>query len=267
MRQRPLPQSLLLAALLAAAPAGADWLITRDGARIETKGPFQVEGRRILFTQPNGTLASIRADQVDLDRSAVETQRAREAAVAAPAPAPKPAPVLRLTDKDLPPVQPVEEEAKPAAGKAGNAVSTGLDVAHWERAATSSGDGLEIFGTVKNGGTANVTSPTLMVTLYDSDGRLIATAEGRVNAPAVPPGQTANFRAVFPGVDDFSAARFDAQGTPFASRPAGEEGEAVEGAEAAPAAAGEEAPAVDEPLSPEPGGADANAPAEPPPSA
>lgn len=225
MRHRPRPQFLLLAALVAAAPAAADWLVTRDGGRIETRGPWKVEGRQVLFTQPNGTLASIRAEQVDLDASAVETRRAQEAAVAVPVPAPKPEPVLRLTEKDLPPVKEEDEAATPEAAKAGTPVSSGLEVANWERAETSSGDGIEIFGTVKNGGTSTVTSPTLMVTLYDSEGRLIATAEGRVNAPAVLPGQTASFRVVFPGVDAFSAARFDAQGTPFATRAAGEEGE------------------------------------------
>jgi hypothetical protein len=267
VRKQPRPQFLLLAALLAAAPAGADWLVTRDGGRIESKGPWKVQGRQVLFTQPNGTLASIRTDQVDLDRSALETQRAREAAVAPPVPAPKPEPVFRLTDKDLPAAKEAEDETAPAAAKAGTQVSSGLVVEHWEKAETSAGDGVEIFGTVKNSGTANVTSPTLMVTLYDAEGRLIATAEGKVNAAALPPSQTASFRAVFPGVDDFSAARFDPQGTPFATRAEGAEGETTEAApDEGSAADAYGPPVVDEPLAPEDNGSGSGAPAEPPPS-
>ncbi|KAB2962205.1 MAG: hypothetical protein F9K16_09710, partial [Thermoanaerobaculia bacterium] len=72
---------LLAAALLVAAgPARADWLVTTDGGLIETKGPWKVDGRRVVFHLPNGTLSSVRADEVDLDRSAAETARAAEAA-------------------------------------------------------------------------------------------------------------------------------------------------------------------------------------------
>lgn len=261
MRKLSRPQVLLLAALLGAAPAAADWLVTREGGRIETKGPWKVEGRQVLFTQPNGTLSSIRADLVDLDLSAAESQREREAAARVPEPAKRPEPILRLTEKDLPPVPEAQEgAAEPPRAKSDQPVSSGLEVTQWERAETQSGEGTEIFGSVKNVGNANVTSPTLIVTLYDADGRLIATAEGRVNAAAVPPGQTASFRAVFPGVDDFAAARFDAQGTPFATRK-GEGGQA--GSESGEAATGE---GVDvEPPPPAEGPTDLGEPSAPPP--
>jgi len=261
------PQLLILAALVAAAPAAADWLVTRDGGRIETKGAWKVAGRQVLFNQPNGTLSSIRLDQVDLDQSATETRRALEAENAPPAAPPKkPEPILRLTDKDLPPVRESEEESAEAGGdKAEKKLSSGLEVGSWERATSPGGDGIEIFGSVKNSGTSNVTSPTLMVTLYDSEGRLIATSEGRINAAAVPPGQTANFRAVFPGVDDFAAARFDAQGTPFATRTsdAAEDGEA---GEVAPAPEDSGAPPAEEAPVAEPDEADSSDAAEPPPA-
>jgi hypothetical protein len=174
----------------------------------------------VLFTQPNGTLSMIRTEEVDLDRSAVETQRAREVVAVVVPPEPKREPVLRLTEKDFPPMADAGTEDETAVGaNAGAAVSSGLEVVSWDRTENESGDGVEIFGTVRNAGSANVTSPTLVVTLYDSDGKLLATAEGRVNAAAIPPGKTANFRAVFPGLGDFSAARFDAQGKPFATFP------------------------------------------------
>lgn len=224
------PVALLLACL-ATSPAAADWLVTRDGARLETKGPWRVEGRRVLFTQPNGTLASLRADEVDLEASAAETKRALEAAVAPPEPPVKPVPVLRLTEKEHPPVAlgPDEEsgDEKPAEGEG---VDTGLEVISWDRSEAQSGDGIEIFGTVRNNGRANVTSPTIVVALYDAEGGLLATADGAVNASAIPAGKTANFRAVFTGIDDFAAARFDAQGKPFALRtePGAEEAGDVE---------------------------------------
>ena len=102
--------------------------MTRDGARIETKGAWKVDGRRVLFTVPNGTLSMIRTDEVDLDQSALVTTQAKEAP-AAPVPvvAQKKEPVLRLTEKDIPPMSAAAleddeaAEAPPAyAGKEGD---------------------------------------------------------------------------------------------------------------------------------------------------
>ncbi len=77
-----------------AAAAHADWLVTRAGERIETQGSWTVKGRMVVFTQPGGTLSSMRLSEVDIDASREATNRAAEAAArpAEPAPAPAPAP-------------------------------------------------------------------------------------------------------------------------------------------------------------------------------
>jgi len=199
----------------AAAPAGADWLVMRDGGKVETKGPWKVDGRRVLFSQLNGTLSMLRTEEVDLDRSAIETARAVEAAAAVPAPEPKRAPVLVLTEKDLPPVR----EADLAEEAAAATPPTTLNVVSWEKIETAGGEGVEIFGTVQNTGTDAVTAPRIMVMIYAEDGGLMATAEGTVNAGAVPPGKSANFRAAFPGVPDFADVKFDVQGNLYKTQP------------------------------------------------
>ena len=145
-----------LAILLTASPAHADWLVTRDGARIETKGAWKVDGRRVLFTVPNGTLSMIRTDEVDLDQSALVTTQAREAPVApVPVVKEKKEPVLRLTEKDIPPVSAAalaDDEAARAAGIPGKegeadsaqeAATSPLEVISWEKTENSTGDGLE----------------------------------------------------------------------------------------------------------------------------
>ncbi|KAB2962235.1 MAG: hypothetical protein F9K16_09660, partial [Thermoanaerobaculia bacterium] len=77
---RGLRSSLLAAAALVAAagPAAADWLVMKDGSRLETRGAWKVDGRRVVFNLPNGTLSAIRADEIDLDASAAATARAVE---------------------------------------------------------------------------------------------------------------------------------------------------------------------------------------------
>ena len=215
---------------LCADAAHADWLVTRDGARIETKGAWKVDGRRVLFTVPNGTLSMIRTDEVDLDQSALVTTQAREAPVApVPAVKEKKEPVLRLTEKDIPPVSAAalaeaEAEAGGTAGKEGEAgaaqeaATSPLEVISWEKTENSTGDGLEIFGTMKNGSPNIITTPTLMVAIYDADGGLLATNNGEVNSPQIQPGKTANFRVAFPGVPDFASVKFDAQGRGYKPR-------------------------------------------------
>jgi hypothetical protein len=93
--------TLALAALALAAPALAgDWLVTIDGERIETSGPWRVEGRRVVFHLPNGTLTALRAEQVDLDQSRVASSEQPQPQPLAPAAAARPA-VLVLTDENV----------------------------------------------------------------------------------------------------------------------------------------------------------------------
>lgn len=225
---------LLVAAALAAAPAAADWLVMKDGGRIETKGPWSVEGRRVLFTQPNGTLSVLRADEVDLDQSAAVTAAEAEAARKAAEPPPPPAeatrpPVLRLTEKDIPPSPEAGGEEGEAKPEGETSPTADLTVASWEKLQNASAEGVEIFGTVKNSGTNNITSPSIMVMIYGDDGGLMATNEGTINSGMIGPGQTANFRVAFPGVPDFASVKFDVQGRGFRANPAageaGDEGE------------------------------------------
>lgn len=95
--------ALILGALSLAPWAQADWLITHDGQRIETQGPWDVQGRMVVFTSDRGTLSSIRLDEVDLDASRAATEQASRPAPAPieEAPAPAAPSVLSLTNRDV----------------------------------------------------------------------------------------------------------------------------------------------------------------------
>jgi glutaredoxin len=95
----------LLGSALVAVPAGAEWLVLRDGARLEVKGAPRVEGRRVTFTTKQGTLAALPAAEVDL----AATEAANRAPAPTPAPKPSPAPVRRFTDADFSHVDDVGE--------------------------------------------------------------------------------------------------------------------------------------------------------------
>ncbi len=73
---------------IAASASHADWLVTRAGERVETEGPWEVKGQMVVFTQPGGTLSSLRVSEVDLEAS--EEATAETARTAAPPEAPAP---------------------------------------------------------------------------------------------------------------------------------------------------------------------------------
>lgn len=220
-RSRFFAAAFALGLLPAASPA--DILVTHDGATIETQGPWRVDGRRVVFTLPNGTLSSLRTDAVDLDQSALATARAAEVVVpeAASEPAMARQPVLRITEKDIPP----SPEADLDEGEGGegstteSAGNTQLEVISWNKVPIDDGDGIQVFGTLRNNGSETIVAPTLSVGVYGAEGGLLALTDASVNLTAIPAGKTANFRAEFPGLPDFAAARFMPAGRGYEGRP------------------------------------------------
>ena len=98
------PLVLLLAVVLlvmGALPAAADWLVLDSGDAVETKGSWTVQGGRVIFTTPRGSLSSVRVASVDIDASRKLTEK-KSKPEAKPAEAEGRAPVLVLTDGDVP---------------------------------------------------------------------------------------------------------------------------------------------------------------------
>ena len=62
---------------LAAGAAWADELVTRDGQVIQTRGPWEVRGKLLVFDLADGTFASLHLDEADL---AASERRAEEKA-------------------------------------------------------------------------------------------------------------------------------------------------------------------------------------------
>lgn len=201
--------AILPAAFLAAGPAAADWLRTREGALVETKGPWAVEGSLVIFTAPNGTLSSLRLSEVDLDASAVATMEAKNRP---PPPAEEPEvreAVFEITMKDVrraaPPVPAEETDGEEAAADAPVAASPPppVSVIAWRAAEVSDG-GVQIHGTVRNDGREIVTDVGVTVSLLDEAGQPVGTANAFLGAVSLAPGVTTTLRAFFPDVYRFA---------------------------------------------------------------
>jgi len=200
---------------IAALPAAADWLVTEDGARVETKGPWEVRGKLVIFTRPDGTLASVRLDRVDLEASKAATETAKKPPPEKPrVPAKPKKPVLVLTDADIGPARarpPAEGGAGEGAGSggAGSAEQPALEVVSWNTVDQGGSPNVQIVGSLRNNSDEIVTGVVMIVRLYDADDKLIAETPALFNPNSLAPRGSVNFRSLFPGVYGFVRASFE----------------------------------------------------------
>lgn len=230
MKSCKTPALCLLAGSLwmaAPAPAPADWLVTRDGGKVETQGAWKVQGKRVVFTAKDGTLASLRLTEVDLGASREATSAAVQAKAAGPAkPAAPPKKAVRvLTDKDFARPGPPPAPAGPggAAGEPGEKPaalpeSTALQVPDWKQSRNQERGVLEISGTVLNTGPDLATAVSVTVRLHDARGEVLATQQASLGTRTLKPGQNTAFQAEFPGVIGFTSAKFEVRSIPLVRR-------------------------------------------------
>ena len=202
--------SLWSALLLGLAPAAsADWLVSRDGERVETRGPWKVERKLVVFRLPNGTLSSLRLADVDLEASVRATAEARlePAPPAAPAVPARRASVLVLTTEDVGrAAQPAEPDAERQAAESEvpeDVEAPPVEVISWSQADDPGVGGLEILGTLRNDSPSIVTGAGVRVSLYDHDGELIGRRDAFLDTTSIAGRATTGFRALFPGVEVF----------------------------------------------------------------
>ena len=219
---------LCVAALGPAAPARADWLVTTDGGKVETQGPWKVDGKRVVFTLKDGTLSSLRLTEVDLDASRqATTAMAEEAAAAKASAAAEAAPAKKstrvFTDKDFakPPAPPKDDakegDAKPASDAA--AAPGAVKVVDWKQSRNQETHALEITGSVRNTGPDLAVAISVNVRLFNPRGEQFATQAAALTTRSLHPNQNTAFTAVFPDVIDFASAKIDVMSTPLLEKP------------------------------------------------
>ncbi|HUP24935.1 MAG TPA: hypothetical protein VNB06_18600 [Thermoanaerobaculia bacterium] len=249
-----LPALLLL---VCSGPANADWLVTVEGDRIETRGPWRVEGSRVVFEAANGALTAMRVSTIDFDAT-----DAYAAKLAAPAPevvAPRVEPVLVLTESDVPRARTVEPLAEGAEdgtadgtqdgtqnGTAetaqGGATTTGTAREGSQpaaaRAATASADvrvdlpgvvvsswqerestaGLRFSGSLANDSRSFATMLRVEAAVYDETGGLLETRTASLARSSISPGRSTTFDVSFPGVFSYGEVRFTPAGVALTDR-------------------------------------------------
>jgi hypothetical protein len=225
---KPYPAAVLALAVLVgtAGPAAADWLVTKEGAKVETQGAWTVKGKLVVFKTPDGKLASLRVADVDLDASRNATEEAVAAEAQAEAEPEKAAPerkksVRVITDKDVRQAGPAAAPGSPEAASApGPTSGPGVVVDTWKQDRDSEDGHVVINGSLQNASGATAVDLQIQVMLYDESGSLMATSQAAIGAQALPPGEKVKFRADFPGYFSFATLKFEPQGRRLATRPA-----------------------------------------------
>ncbi len=233
-------------------PAQGAWLVTTGGEELETRGDWQERGRLIVFTRPDGTLASIRASLIDLEQS----RRRNETPVREPRPAAAPVearqePIAVLTDENLQlfgdgaggtfsaadsrsvsTQEALEVDGSDPADQNTRLPSpAGLTVDDWRY--LESDAGTEVIGVVRNNGEDIYANIELQVSVYGVDEELMTTRNARLANPILAPGRQSEFRLPLPQTYGVDRAEFNLTGVPFeARRPEGEE--PIGGSTAAP---------------------------------
>lgn len=218
--------------------AAADWIVTTDGERIETRGPWEVEGRLVVMTLANGELASMRLSNVDLDASRRATEEASRV-VQSPLPdANDEATVQRsarivLTDEDFTTVRrPLIDTEEEGPGEDATASTPLLVVTVSEDAQDPETGGTLISGILANRSRNTLANVELTVRLLDVEGEVLAETEAILSSPALSPGGRASFQARFPDVLAFAEVVFVPRAVELLA----------EGSEASPTSGATEAP-------------------------
>ena len=227
--------TLVAAAGVGATPVAADWLVLHDGAAIETAGAWEVKGRLVVFHRADGSLASMRLSEVDLEQSHRRTVAARapqrEPAVE---PAEEVRAVLVLTDADVRHIAPAdliapneaEGEAEAAGEESGDSegssegpgerdgraeVEGAVRVTGWHTISDIDFAGVKIGGTVQNGSDSVALNVVLTVRLTNENGQTIGTSQAELRQKALEPGTSTIFEAEFSGLYTFVGIDFETQ--------------------------------------------------------
>jgi len=193
---------------LAAAPSRGDWLVTRAGNAVETRGAWEVKGKLVVFHTLKGDLSSLRLADVDLEasrRMTAQAELARQAAEEARQRPPEKKPsVFVLTDDKV-------RHVEPGAAGAVPAVAPSLSVASWERAADPGDGHVVITGTLRNASASQASEITLAVRLLDATGTATTTGQAILTSTVLEAGEQSGFKVEFPGATTYTEVKFEPQ--------------------------------------------------------
>lgn len=209
----------------------ADRLVLRDSTTVETRGPWSVEGRQVVFETPDGVLTSIRVDRVDLEASAVPPKDPAPVAVAVQAPRRA---VAVLDGSNVRPYRKssASPEARSSSAEADGTAKAGSPdagsvsepssneafeetlqarVRVVEYQAESSSKGVSFVGYLSNESRQLAGNLRMTATLADSTGEAVASSSALIATRTLGPGERTRFKVQFDDTFVYDQVRFEVE--------------------------------------------------------
>jgi hypothetical protein len=216
-----LAAALVLMAAGLSTPATADWLVTTDGTRLETRGPWQVRDDIVVFTTTGGTLTSMRLADCNLAASTRLTAASKAPQKAKPKSPPQRArKVFVLTDADVGHSRPAAPKAAPEAPKAQprpgqrpaaapekDPPSERVVVTRWRP--KDADDGTAIRGQIANVSSEIAASIEVVAVFKDSEGEVLLVQPASLSATTLKPGQRSEFHVMATDLFSYSTVDFE----------------------------------------------------------
>jgi hypothetical protein len=221
-----------LLAVVAGSPVAAGHLVTRDGQVIETRAGWEVHGKLLVFELVDGTLASLRLEEADLEASEKWAREAARRALQArekslwPPTEPVQAAVV-ITDRDVTRIRDIAEPPGPEggdlvatavadAGGPTGASSGGVQVVEWSQEPDGE-TGLAVRGVIQNLGSSFASAVSVNALFYDETGVLVAAREVQLEDSPLAPGGRRDFSTSLPDTLIYDEIKFLVVGRGFRS--------------------------------------------------
>lgn len=210
-----------LGTLLAAVrPALADWLVYKDGTRLQTAGGWETKGKLVVFSLPNGMLSTVRTEELDLDASREMTRLRQEASSKRQRAAddleqaePRPKAAIVLTDADVAHVNPAQfEDSSDAESDEPVVQKRDLEVTKWGQSEADA-DGIMIVGMLRNTSGRVSTSIELTAVAVGENNDVLLSQPATLDTTTLMPGQTTRFEALLRRVFTFRELKFETSST------------------------------------------------------
>lgn len=199
--------------LFAAGQASADWLVYKDGTRLETEGGWTTKGKLIVFSLPNGVLSAVNAREIDLDASRELTRSVRATPpgpvqIAPEVIEPRRKARIVITDADVGHVDPARFGTSPDAEPQTEVQESDLLVTKWARSEPDD-DGILIVGHLRNDSDRAKTAVTVTVRALGKDDQILGEKSAILHATTLMPGGSTRFEARLDRVFTFQEMKFE----------------------------------------------------------
>lgn len=185
--------------------AAADVIVLKDGQVIQTQGPYKTKGSQAVVKRSDGTLIAIPLAEIDREKSATATAKAKEPQAAPPVSPSRlsPADIARMRSPRKAGVVLTDQDVSHTVGGGGETGKTEEEgrVEVGSTKETRTDKGIKITGSVANMGKGDVTGVAVTIEAIGEDNKTVNSIFANVAQDHLAPGEKSSFDAELPSTE------------------------------------------------------------------